>query len=137
MAVMGEIRRRARLVAGPLLGAAIAGYFGYHAVQGERGLIAWWRVTQQIAEAEATLAVTGAERAVLERRVGLLRPDRLDPDMLDERARATLDLARPDEVIILRRGGEDPAAPPDNDAGLGDADQGDARLGGAGPGGAP
>ena len=36
-----------------------------------------------------------AERALWERRVALLRSDRLDPDMLDERARALLGLCRP------------------------------------------
>jgi cell division protein FtsB len=32
--------------------------------------------------------------------VGLLRPDHLDPDLLDERARAVLNLAAPDEIVI-------------------------------------
>jgi cell division protein FtsB len=41
----------------------------------------------------------------LERRVALLRPESLDRDMLEERARAVLNLARPeDRVILLNRG---------------------------------
>ncbi len=104
MSASGEIRRRARHVAGPALVAALIGYFGYHAVQGEHGLIAWWRITQQIERVEATLDETRAEREALERRVALLRPESLDPDMLEERARIMLNLARPDEVIILDAG---------------------------------
>jgi cell division protein FtsB len=123
MAVRGDIRRRVRQVLGPVLGAAIVGYFGYHAVQGERGLIAWWQVTQQIKHAKATLERTGAEREALDRRVSLLRPEHLDPDLLDERARVMLNLAAPDEVVILT---PDDDLTPDN--------EGARAAPGAGPG---
>ena len=43
---------------------------------------------------QAELAELKAERAEWERRVSLLRSDRIDPDMLDERARALLELCR-------------------------------------------
>ncbi len=39
----------------------------------------------------------------LERDVALLRPESLDPDMLDERARAILNLAHQDDLIMLKR----------------------------------
>jgi cell division protein FtsB len=42
-------------------------------------------------------------RARLERDVALLRPESLDPDMLDERARAILNLVHPDDLIMLKR----------------------------------
>ena len=35
--------------------------------------------------------------------VALLRPESLDPDMLDERARAILNLAHQDDLIMLKR----------------------------------
>jgi cell division protein FtsB len=41
-----------------------------------------------------------AERRVIERRVAALRPDSLDLDMLDERARQVLDLVHEDELVI-------------------------------------
>ena len=41
--------------------------------------------------------------ARLERDVALLRPESLDPDMLDERARASLNLAHPDDLVMLKR----------------------------------
>ena len=42
-----------------------------------------------------------AERTVWERRVSLLRADRIDPDMLDERARALIGYADPRDLTLL------------------------------------
>jgi cell division protein FtsB len=101
MVIIQELRQRARLIALPVIAACFVAYFLYHAVQGDRGIIAWIVLNQQIREAEATLANVSAERRVLKRRVELLRPESLDPDLLEERARAVLNFARPNELIIL------------------------------------
>lgn len=101
MDAIREIRRRARHAVGPVCGALLLGYFVYHAVQGERGLLAWRLVDQQIASAEATLDEVRAVHDRLERRVSLLEPASIDPDMLEERARIMLNLAHPDEVVII------------------------------------
>jgi len=42
------------------------------------------------------------ERAHWERRVSLLRADRIDPDMLDERARALVGYLDPRDLTTLR-----------------------------------
>jgi cell division protein FtsB len=102
MRILAEIRKRTRLVAGPILGISLVGYFAYHLVQGERGFVAWLRLSHQLQDARATLDATRAERDALDRRVALLRPEHLDRDMLDERARATLNVAGPNEIVILR-----------------------------------
>jgi cell division protein FtsB len=102
MMIVREIRRRAHYIAGPVFGVSLAFYFAYHLVQGDRGLLAWVRLSQQIAEAQELQASVHAERDALDRRVALLRSDHLDRDMLDERARATLNLAGPNEIVILR-----------------------------------
>jgi cell division protein FtsB len=102
MMILREIRRRAGFIAGPILGVSLIGYFGYHLVQGERGLLAWMRLSQEIKLAQAHLAELDGEKGVLEGRVSLMRSDHLDRDMLDERARATLNLAGPNEIVILR-----------------------------------
>ncbi len=101
MSIVHEIRRRARLIVGPVLGISLCAYFAYHLVQGDRGLTAWLRLTQQIRDARTTLAAVEAERLTLERRVNLLRPEHLDRDMLDERARSQLNLAAPNEIVIF------------------------------------
>ena len=103
MIIVAELRKRARHVVAPVLGACLMGYFGYHLVQGERGLLAWLRLDNELREAQATAAEVRRERDTLERRVSLLRPDSLDRDLLDERARATLNVARPNEIILLKR----------------------------------
>lgn len=100
MVLMTEIRRRARHAVGPFIGAAVVAYFGFHMVQGDRGLVAWWHLRQEIAEAEATVQKISAERLELAHRVSLLRPDSIDPDMLEERARLMLNVGRPDELVI-------------------------------------
>lgn len=96
-----ELRRRARLVAVPVVGLSLLGYLAYHAVEGERGVIAWHQLTKRIAATRASLAEIDARRNALARKVALLRPDNLDIDMLDEQARRVLMLAAPDDLIVL------------------------------------
>lgn len=96
-----EIRRRARQIAPQVLFACIAGYFAYHAVQGERGLLAYVQLQQQLDQAKAVDQELDRQRAELEQKVKLLRPDSLDPDMLEERAREVLNYTREDEVVVM------------------------------------
>ncbi|HLY58602.1 MAG TPA: septum formation initiator family protein [Stellaceae bacterium] len=95
------IRREARGAVIPLVCFALAVYFAYHLVEGDRGVLAWTHLMQQIREAKADAAKVHNERMEQEHRVSLLRSDNLDPDMLDEQARARLNLAAPGEVVIL------------------------------------
>jgi cell division protein FtsB len=100
MFVFDAIRLRARVIVGPILGISLVVYFAYHLVQGDRGLIAWLRLTQQINEAHATLAMLDAQRLPLDRRVSLMR-DRIDPDLLDQSARAELNLVGANEIVVF------------------------------------
>lgn len=102
MFVVEAIRQRARVIVGPILGISLVVYFAYHLVQGDRGLIAWLRLTQEINEAHATLAGVEAQRLPLEHRVSLMRTH-IDPDLLDETVRADLNLVGPNEVVIFNR----------------------------------
>ena len=99
-----EITRRLPGISAQLLLACLVAYFGYHAVQGERGLNAWWVLSQKLDLAQASLDTLTGQRATLAARVRLLRPDSLDPDMLEERARAILNFGRPDEILVLQPG---------------------------------
>jgi cell division protein FtsB len=102
MVVLREMRRRAKVLAGPVLGLALIGYFAYHLVEGDRGLRAWLRISQELRTAKEKLTDITAERAALEHRVSHMRPDHVDPDLLDSQVRSTLDLAGPDEIVIVR-----------------------------------
>ena len=93
---------RIKWAAIPAACAVVAGYFAYHAVIGDFGLIASLELKREKAALQAELAAAQAELLALEHRVNLLRPESLDPDMLDERARETLNLAHPNDITIFR-----------------------------------
>lgn len=86
----------------PAIAVGLVAYFAFHALNGELGLVGKAKIEHRYAELEKELAVVRAEREELLRRVMLLRPESLDPDMVDERARASLNLVHPQELAILR-----------------------------------
>ncbi len=102
MAVFHQIKRRALQIAPQVLITGVLVYFAYHIVEGERGLSAWRALTAELAETRTERAEVAARRQVLEHRVGLLRPNNLDPDLLEERARLMLNLGRPSDLVILK-----------------------------------
>jgi len=101
MALISEFRARARHVFGPAIGICVVSYFVYHGIHGDRGLIAWRNLGQRVATAGIELRQIQAERKILEHRVSLLRPQSLDPDMLDEWSRRILNFGHRDETIIF------------------------------------
>jgi cell division protein FtsB len=97
-------RNRLRAVLNALalytIAALVIGYFGVNAYSGNHGLRARQDLDQQIAQLSDELNSLKAERATWERRVALLRPQSIDPDMLDERARVLLNYADPRELTL-------------------------------------
>jgi cell division protein FtsB len=81
------------------LAAAMVGYFGVNAYTGKYGLNARQELDQEIVALTSELARLKQERAEGEQRVLLLRSDRVDPDLLDERARYQLDYANPRDLV--------------------------------------
>jgi cell division protein FtsB len=84
-----------------VIGACIVGYFLYHTIEGERGWVTQVRLQNETKAAEETLAKLQKEREALEHRVKLIRPESLDPDLLDEEARKTLNYSKPNEIVII------------------------------------
>ena len=82
------------------IAAALIGYFGVNAYDGNYGLRAKQDLDQQIAQLSSELATLKVEHAGWERRVSLLRPESIDPDMLDERARVLLNYADPRDLTL-------------------------------------
>jgi len=82
------------------IAALFIGYFAANAFSGNYGLRAKQQLEEQIAELTAEFGRAEVERQQWERRVSLLRSNRLDPDLLDERARAELHYMHPREVTF-------------------------------------
>lgn len=101
MQLAHEIRRRLRAIVPQVLAVGVIGYFGYHAVQGERGFLAYLHLSQQLAEAKAVAAAVSAERGELSGKVDRLRSGSIDPDLLEERARVLLNYGYAEETVVL------------------------------------
>ncbi len=84
-----------------VLAGLLIGYFAVNAYTGSRGLRARQVIDQRIAALTQKIDEAKAERAHWERRVALLKSDHIDPDMLDERARALLDDADPRDLVLI------------------------------------
>lgn len=95
------IARIGRAVVGPFLAIVLIIYFALNLVEGDHGLMAWLRRAHQVQDAEATRAATDLELAQLRHRADLLKGNRLDPDLLDERSRAALNAIGRDEIVIF------------------------------------
>jgi cell division protein FtsB len=87
-----------------LVALSLAAYFGYHAVDGSRGLFAWREIAADLEARRQELDGLRAERRRLEQKVTRLRHDSLDPDLIDELARKELSFVEPLDVIILLDG---------------------------------
>jgi cell division protein FtsB len=95
---------RLRHIVFPVVIVAMMVYFTYHIFQGQRGVLAWIRLDKKLKEEEAILNALTQEKETLEKETYLLRPDSLDIDLLEEKARQVLNFAHPDEVVIQANG---------------------------------
>lgn len=95
-----KIRKTGRLVV-PALAVVFIGYFGFHSINGHRGLNAKQSFEQRTAELELQLEALVNERKRLQQRL-LLLPSHgpVVKDMLDEQARHALNLSRTNEIVI-------------------------------------
>jgi len=86
----------------PFLVFTVVGYFVYHSIQGERGILTWMQLQRHLLEAQTQLAQVIKDRQDLEERVQSLRPESINRDLLDQQVRLQLGYTHPDEVVILR-----------------------------------
>ena len=90
-------RRRAAVL---VPAAAALAYFGYHAVYGEAGYVAWCEVRADTTRLEQELVAAQARNAELEAAIAGLNPDSPEPDAV-ETALRRLGYVRPEERIVL------------------------------------
>ena len=101
MLVLQELRRQGRQIIASVFGVAVIGYFAFHAVEGERGLRAYFALNLRTELALEERDALRNDRMMLERRVNLLKPESLDLDMLEERARNVLNKVHEDDFVII------------------------------------
>jgi cell division protein FtsB len=75
-------------------------YFGLHAYAGSRGYGHRDQLMAQLDAISKQAAEIETQRVSLETRVVHMRPDNIDPDLLDELARRELFLGHKNEIIV-------------------------------------
>lgn len=93
------LRARRFDLAVTLVCCATLGYFGWHAFKGPRGFPYRDQLMVKAEALEVKFKAAEGRRLRLEKKVLLLRPDSIDPDMLEEMARSQLQLARPGDLV--------------------------------------
>ncbi|MBR4127077.1 MAG: septum formation initiator family protein [Alphaproteobacteria bacterium] len=101
MLLFQEIRRRMRHLVAPLFWLVLTVYFGYHAVNGERGLRRLFELKQEIQIASQVAEEIALRRAEMEKKVRQLSPQSIDVDTLEESARTLLNMGQEGDYVIL------------------------------------
>ena len=78
----------------------LIGYLLWHAVHGQRSFSQAGRIAERIATLTGERDDVRDRRQALDARVALVRPEKIDPDMLEELARVKLGFVRPEDIII-------------------------------------
>ena len=84
----------------PAVCVVVGGYFAFHAMSGPTGYVAWREYKVQRSNLQQAVSTSEEQQAALQRRLVLLDPRHVDPDLADELVRRNLDLMKPDEVIV-------------------------------------
>ena len=79
------------------------GYFAWHAWQGPRGFAHRDGLAIKLSELQSASAMIVKTRTSLESKVALMRPDHVDPDLLEELARSQLDMAGANDLVVRVR----------------------------------
>ena len=96
-----DLIRRFRRVWGSLFWLTLIFYFGYHAVNGERGLRRMFELRQEIKATRRIAEEVAMRRAETERKVKALSPQSMDVDMLEESARSSLNMGQDGDFVVL------------------------------------
>ena len=81
--------------------ASLIGYFALQAFQGNYGLEARKGYEEDIVRLTRDRDQLQGERQELERRVALLKPESIDPDMVEELACRDLGFAGPNDLVMM------------------------------------
>ena len=82
---------------------SLIGYLSWHAINGERSFSQAERIAERIETLGAEREKVRSERVALDARVALIRPESIDPDLLEELARVKLGFVGPNDVVLYTR----------------------------------
>lgn len=94
------MKRFLRATIGPVIFLTLTVYFAYNAVNGSRGFVAQAQERSMITKARSDLKLVTAKRDRWEAKVAALKSDGIQADMLNEQARAVLNLANPADLVV-------------------------------------
>ena len=100
MSFVHAAKRQAIAMIPPALFLAFTAYCAWNVTRGDHGLKTYALRRQQLVGAQAERVAAEAERDAWEKRVAGLRNNHIDPDTLDERSRAMLNLADPNDIVV-------------------------------------
>ena len=80
---------------------AVLAYFGWHGYYGPRSVEHEKFIKAEVVKYQDELKATINQMDRLDARVALLRPQSIDPDMLDEMARKTLLFAKENDFVVI------------------------------------
>lgn len=105
MSTIAALSHRARAAVLPALLILAAGYFLYHAIGGDRGILAYPGYVAERAALHDEVRALEAQKAALEAKRRLLDPRLnknriIDEDYVEELARRDLGLVRPGDLVL-------------------------------------
>ncbi|HEY8162431.1 MAG TPA: septum formation initiator family protein [Methylocystis sp.] len=80
---------------------AVAGYFVWHGVNGQRGLKTGEEYEQKLAQLRLERDSLKLQRMQWEARIALIKGENIDADVLEEETRKSLGRAHKNDVVIL------------------------------------
>lgn len=80
---------------------AFQGYLGFSAISGQFGIESHETIVADIKVLEDKSAALQVEIDTFRHRISLMNPRHLDPDLVVERARALLNMAHADDILVM------------------------------------
>lgn len=85
----------------PISSSILFIYFFYHILSGDHGWFSWRSLETELEESRKVLLVLEEEEQKLQNKVKLMRPEHLDRDLLDEKAREMLNVVEDKDMVII------------------------------------
>lgn len=99
MKLFYETSRSIKAFSIPALLTFVLVYTYYQMLTGDRGLMTWYELNQQVGELSQENAALTQQRGLMETKVARLRDDTLDVDFVDELSRRMLPVTRSNEKV--------------------------------------